>query len=187
MFEQPIRATGAAWNWSSTNCFCIGNDTRPIADVNERWGVLGCGWVSIEMGNRGRFVSVSAVSPENLDWGGLRLVTSPILRCRKHILETTTMWDHNFIDWITIETDNCNFKANLSIITWQKNKDKKYWAPDRGRQNSWSPTRIFCNWIGTIRIPETGGVECWLGWSWVWQGAHVIGTHGEIRVGVYIV
>ena len=32
-----------------------------------------------------------------------------------------------------------------------------------------------------------GGVGGWLGWSWVWQGTHGIGTQGEIRVGVYIV
>ena len=32
-----------------------------------------------------------------------------------------------------------------------------------------------------------GRVRGWLGWSWVWQGTHGIGTQGEIRVGVYIV
>ena len=34
--------------------FCIGNDIKPIADVNERWGVRGRGWVSIETGNTNR-------------------------------------------------------------------------------------------------------------------------------------
>ena len=35
-----------------------------------------------------------------------------------------------------------------------------------------------------LRPRKVGG---WLGWSWVWQGTHGIGTQGEIRVGVYIV
>ena len=34
--------------------FCIGNDIKAIADVNERWGVRGRGWVSIETGNTNR-------------------------------------------------------------------------------------------------------------------------------------
>ena len=33
-----------------------------------------------------------------------------------------------------------------------------------------------------LRQGKVGG---WLGWSWVRQGTHGIGTQGEIRVGVY--
>ena len=62
MFEQPVRATGAAWNWSSTDDFCISNDTKYIPDANECWGVRGHGGMSIGMGNWMRFAPVSVVS-----------------------------------------------------------------------------------------------------------------------------
>ena len=82
------------------------NNTRPTTDVNERWGVRGCGGMGIGVGNRVRFAMVSAVSREHHPgtWllgqgaGGLRLVMSSIFGCRKHTFKATTLRGHNFID-----------------------------------------------------------------------------------------
>ena len=50
--------------------FCIANDTRPILDVNECWGVRGCDCLGNEVGN-GREIR-ACVSPWPSTWAGAR-------------------------------------------------------------------------------------------------------------------
>ena len=68
-----------------------------------------------------------------------------------------------------------------------KKHNKKYYAWDRPRKKIEAQPKYFEIELVPYAYLRQGGVGGWLGWSWVWQGTHGMGTEGEIRVGVYIV